>query len=211
MAQGTGDQIESKARNPRSWAKPASDTSCPPRGPHHFRPRHPPISFQLSFVPSSSFLGLSNPAAVPLYPFSFRSWSSFYLVSILGSPKVPPIPLFLISPPSSHVYFLLRPAFVSLLSYALYTSCSLLPAVLLAARSPANRSRPARVCPRRADLPLRRLPGVTARAHEVPSAWRRSRKTAGEAGTTAASTVPTELSLVKPIDRVVPSRRASYR
>lgn len=156
-----GTKSKAKPVTPGSRAEPTSDTSCPPRGPHHF------VLASFSFLVS-----LFEPL---LSSFSPLSYFIFFLH--LFSPKVSSIPLFLpYTPPSLYASFFVPPSsrfFPTVHS----PSCSLLPPVLLAARSPANRSRPPRVCPRRADLPLRRLPGVAARAHEVPSAWRRSRKT----------------------------------
>lgn len=154
-----GTKSKAKPVTPGSRAEPTSDTSCPPRGPHHF------------VLASFSFL-------VSLFEPLLSSSHFIILPSSLLAKSLSSIPLSHPRTPPSLYAFLLRPAFASLLSYSFHSpSCSLLPPVLLAARSPANRSRPPRVCPRRADLPLRRLPGVAARAHEVPSAWRRSRKT----------------------------------
>lgn len=166
-----GTKSKAKPVTPGSRAEPTSDTSCPPRGPHHFvlviR------LFFLLFRPSSSRSSNPYPPSLfaPISSFLISSRQKFLLFPsssyhCLSRIHLPPSML-----PSSS-----RLRFASFLQFN-SPSCSLLPPVLLAARSPANRSRPPRVCPRRADLPLRRLPGVAARAHEVPSAWRRSRKT----------------------------------
>lgn len=141
MAEGTGDLTESKARNPRLRAEPTSDTPCPPRGPHH-----PVLTASLS---------LSLPLCV--LPFCLH--------------------LFLSTSFRARVYLSLR-------SRALAAFCSLIP--VLVPRPPsflrfvdAPRPSPRACSPsgrpqfavstaslpsRRADLPLRRLPGVTARA-----------------------------------------------
>lgn len=154
MAEGTGDLTESKARNPRLRAEPTSDTPCPPRGPHH------PV---LTASPSLSL----PPCVLPFCLYLFLSTS--------------------FARARARVY-------LSLHSRALAAFCSLVP--VLVPRPPsflrfvdAPRPSPRACSPsgrpqfavstaslpsRRADLPLRRLPGVTARAlrhgYEVMSA-----------------------------------------
>ena len=95
-----GTKSKAKPVTPGSRAEPTSDTSCPPRGPHHFVLLRLALR-TLILLPSSALFHLSS---------SLLAKSFFY----------PPLPPTTVSPvyTSLPLSFLLRPAFVSLLSYS---------------------------------------------------------------------------------------------
>lgn len=140
VAEGTGDLTESKARNPRLRAEPTSDTPCPPRGPHH-----PVLTASLS---------LSLPL-LPLYlsPRLSLSFSLSRLVSFaracITRRALAPLPrwylcLCRVLPPGS--------------------ASSFFSSALAESGRPQFAVSTASLPSRRADLALRRLPGVGTRA-----------------------------------------------
>lgn len=142
MAEGTGDLTESKARNPRLRAEPTSDTPCPPRGPHH------PVL--------TAVLSLSLPPCIPSF--------SLYLLHSIS---------FVRARARACISRCALAAFCSLVPVLVPRSPSCLrhvdaPRPSPRARSPSGRPQfavsTASLPSRRADLPLRRLPGVAARA-----------------------------------------------
>lgn len=147
MAEGTGDLTESKARNPRLRAEPTSDTPCPPRGPHHpVLTASPSLSRFLFALCLSVFISFSLPLS------RARARALVYISRC----ALAPLPRFArwylclcrVLPPFSASSTLQRPS----------------PRACSPSGRPQFAVSTASLPSRRADLPLRRLPGVTARA-----------------------------------------------